>query len=190
MCALSHSGHTLRWGTLYMCALSHSGHTLRWGTLYMCALSHSGHTLRWGTLYMCALSHSGHTLRWGSAWVQAYDHAGVGTGLGLGLGLGLRFRIRLRRRTKLGLRGTGLGFRRGGRGGSVPVAKPDSVHRTFLELQLLIIPQHHIHIPPNPVWLGLRIRMGLVPLEWPRTALHPSLSTVTVQVRSRVAASI
>ena len=35
----------------------------------------------------------------------------------------------------------------GGVGRSALVAMPDSVHSTFIELQLLM-PQHHIHIPP------------------------------------------
>ena len=35
--------------------------------------------------------------------------------------------------------------------GSVLVATPGSVHSTFIELQLHIIPQHHIHIPPRPL---------------------------------------
>ena len=33
---------------------------------------------------------------------------------------------------------------------AVLVATPRSVHSTFIELQVLIIPQHHIHIPPRP----------------------------------------
>ena len=39
----------------------------------------------------------------------------------------------------------------GGAVGSVLVATPGSVHRTVLELQLLSIPQHHIHTPPRPL---------------------------------------
>ena len=35
--------------------------------------------------------------------------------------------------------------------GSVLVATPGSVHGTFFELQLLIMPQHHIYIPPRPL---------------------------------------
>ena len=35
--------------------------------------------------------------------------------------------------------------------GSVLVTTPGSVHSTCIELQLLIIPQHHIHIPPRPL---------------------------------------
>ena len=31
--------------------------------------------------------------------------------------------------------------------GSVHVATPGSVHGTFFELQLLIMPQHHVHMP-------------------------------------------
>ena len=33
--------------------------------------------------------------------------------------------------------------------GTVHVATPGSVHGKFLELQLLIIPQHRVHIPPR-----------------------------------------
>ena len=45
--------------------------------------------------------------------------------------------------------------------GSVLVATPDSVQSTFIELQLLIIPHHHIHIPPRDRrWLGLMVRLG------------------------------
>ena len=35
--------------------------------------------------------------------------------------------------------------------GSVHVAMPGSVHGTFFELPLLIMPQHHVHIPPRPL---------------------------------------
>ena len=48
--------------------------------------------------------------------------------------------------------------------GSVLVATPSSVHSTFIELQLLIVPQHHIHIPPRRLLcrrLGLRLGLGL-----------------------------
>ena len=38
----------------------------------------------------------------------------------------------------------------GGVDGSVLIATPDSVHGTFFGLQLLM-PQHHIHIPPRPL---------------------------------------
>ena len=64
----------------------------------------------------------------------------VGVRLRLGEGgrdqfqpLGLRLRLRLG----------------GGVVGSVLVDTPDSVHITCIELQLLIIPQHRIHIPPR-----------------------------------------
>ena len=50
-------------------------------------------------------------------------------------------RLRLRLRLRLG----------GAVVGSVRVATPGSVHGTFFELQLLIMPQHHIHIPPRPL---------------------------------------
>ena len=49
-------------------------------------------------------------------------------------------RVRVRVRVRLG----------GGVGGSVLVATPDTVHSTFMELQLLM-PQQHIHIPPRPL---------------------------------------
>ena len=35
--------------------------------------------------------------------------------------------------------------------GSVLVATTGSVHGTYIELQLLIIPQYHIHVPPTPL---------------------------------------
>ena len=57
----------------------------------------------------------------------------------------VRIRVRVRRRLRVRLR---LG---GGVGGSVLVAASDSVHSTFIELRLLIIPQHHIHVPPRPL---------------------------------------
>ena len=46
---------------------------------------------------------------------------------------------------------------------SVLVATPDSVHSTVIELQLLIIPQQHIHVPPRPLlfrrYKQLRLRL-------------------------------
>ena len=42
----------------------------------------------------------------------------------------------------------------GGVVGSVLVATPGSVHSTFIELQLVIIPQHHIHITGLSLGLG------------------------------------
>jgi len=60
-------------------------------------------------------------------------------------------RLRLKLRVRLG--GGVLRLRLGGGvGGSVLVATPDSVHSAFMGLQLLIIPQHHIHIPPRPLF--------------------------------------
>ena len=56
------------------------------------------------------------------------------------LGLGLELRLML---------GLSSEAQAGGVGGSVLVATPDSVHSTFLKLQLLM-PQHHIHVPPRP----------------------------------------
>ena len=52
----------------------------------------------------------------------------------------VRFRVRFRVRVRLG----------GGVVGSVLVSTLDSVHSTFIELQLLL-PQYHIHIPPRPL---------------------------------------
>ena len=49
-----------------------------------------------------------------------------------------RVRVRVRLRVRL-------------RVGSVLEAIPGSVHGTFFELRLLIMPQHHIHIPPRPL---------------------------------------
>ena len=49
--------------------------------------------------------------------------------------------LRLRLRLRLG----------GGVVGSVLVATQGTVHSTFIELQTLIIPQHHIHIPARPL---------------------------------------
>ena len=71
--------------------------------------------------------------------------ASLGLRLRTRLILELTFRLRLRRRLRLELR---LGW---GVVGSVLVATPGSVHSTVIELQLLIIPQHHIHIPPRPL---------------------------------------
>ena len=50
-------------------------------------------------------------------------------------------RVRLRLRLRL----------EGGVVGSVLVATPGSVHSTCVELQLLIIPQRHMHILPRPL---------------------------------------
>ena len=61
----------------------------------------------------------------------------------------VRVRVRVRIRVRVRLR-----IRLGGGGGvvgSVLVATPGSVHSTCIELQLLITPQHHIHIPPRPL---------------------------------------
>ena len=66
-----------------------------------------------------------------------------------GLGRGLMLRLG---GECLGL-GLGLGFAislGGGVVGSVLVATPGSVHSTFIELQLLVIPQHHIHTLSRP----------------------------------------
>ena len=61
----------------------------------------------------------------------------------------VRVRVIVRVRVSVRVR---LGFRLGeGVVASVLVATPGSVHSTFIERQLLIIPQHHIHIPPRPV---------------------------------------
>ena len=83
--------------------------------------------------------------------------SGLGLGFGLGLGLGFGFGLGLGLGLGLGV-GLGLGlglgvgiWLGGGVVGSVVVATPDSVHSTCIELQTLIIPQHHIHIPPRPM---------------------------------------
>ena len=59
-------------------------------------------------------------------------------------------------------------------GGSVLVATPGSALGTFIELQLLIIPQHHIHIPPI-LRVTLRVRV---------------MVRVRVRVRARVRVSV
>ena len=50
--------------------------------------------------------------------------------------------------------------------GSVLVAMPGSIHiySTFVELQLLIMPRHDIHIPARPLFklgYGCRLRLGV-----------------------------
>ena len=63
------------------------------------------------------------------------------------MGGGVRVRVRdmIRVRVRVRLR---LG---GGVVGSVHVATPGSVHGAFFELQLLIMPQHHVHILSRPL---------------------------------------
>jgi hypothetical protein len=88
--------------------------------------------------------------------------------------LELTFRLRLRLRIELRLGG--------GVVGSLLVATPGSVHSTFIELQLLIIPQHHIHIHPRPLLfrrfgLGSGLGLGwegewLDQFTWPRQAQY------------------
>ena len=74
----------------------------------------------------------------------------------LGL-LRVRVRVRVRVRARLGGRVVGSvvvwhKLRLGGEVvGSVHVATPGSAHGTFVELQFLIMPQHHVHIPPRPL---------------------------------------
>ena len=69
-----------------------------------------------------------------------YVRVGVRRGLKGGERLLSYSDIGLRLRLRLG----------GGVGGSDPVAGPDSVHDTCIEVQLLM-PQHHIHIRPRPL---------------------------------------
>ena len=62
---------------------------------------------------------------------------------------GIRGRLRLRGTPRFRLR---LRLRLGGGVvGSVLVSTPGSIHSTFIELQLLIIPQRQIHNPPRPL---------------------------------------
>ena len=67
----------------------------------------------------------------------------------------VRVRVRVRVRARVGVRGNGRLRLEGGVVGSVLVATPSLVHSTFIEVQLLIIPQHHIHIPPRPLLFRL-----------------------------------
>ena len=65
---------------------------------------------------------------------------GVGVRVRVRVRVRLRLRVRVRLRVRLRLR-----LRLGGRGGSVPVAKPDSVHSTRIVLQLSLATTSYPH---------------------------------------------
>ena len=81
--------------------------------------------------------------------------------------------------------------------GSVHVATQGSVYATSFELQLLIVPEHHVHIPPRPLLrLRRRVRLRLSvrvssrngrPLEGGgRVKGHSVRSEHSIRIRGRV----